>query len=213
VTLVIAFALLSSAATGAAGPRPETKKITAADQAAARAVLIGRADLRPLGGWKGGATKPEYVLLKCPYYHPDLSRFVITGEAASRWARMSSALGVLTETSVSQTAQMLRREWQMGLRPEAIRCIRSTYARQSAAVGAVFLSFKKVSFPRVATRSAAFQLRAVSTTGQRVVAELVFIGRGRTSITLAVSGRVSDSRIIRTESVRLARILVGRIRV
>ena len=210
VTLGTILALLSCPPTHASGPRAETKAINAADQAAARAVVVERADLRPQGGWKGGATRPEYLLLNCPYYHPDLSRFVITGEAASRWSRMSSGLGVVTETSVSQTAQMPRREWQIQLRPEAIRCVRSTYARQAAAAGAVLVSFKRVSFPHVATHSTAFELRA-SVGRKRPMADIVFIGRGRTSITLAVSGAQSARRIISAEAIRLARILVGRI--
>jgi hypothetical protein len=210
VTLGAILALLSGPATHASGPRRETKAINAADQAAARAVVVERADLRPQGGWKGGATKPEYVLLNCSYYHPDLSRFVITGEAASRWSRMSSALGVLTETSVSQTAQMVRRESQIQLRPEAIRCVRSTYARQAAAAGAVFVSLKRVSFPHIGTRLTAFELRA-SVGRESTMGELVFIGQGRTSITLAVSGAQSARRIISAEAIRLARILVGRI--
>jgi hypothetical protein len=210
VTLGTILALLSGQATHASGPRAETKAINAADQAAARAVVVERADLRPQGGWKGGATKPEYLLLNCPYYHPDLSRFVITGEAATRWSRASSGLGVLTETSVGQTAQMLRREWQIQFRPEAIRCVRSTYASQAAAAGAVFVSLKRVSFPHIATYSTAFELRA-SVGRERQVADLVFIGQGRTGITLAVSGAQSARRIISAEAIRLARILVGRI--
>jgi hypothetical protein len=210
-TLGTILALLSVPATHASGPRPETKAINAADQAAARAVVVGRADLRPQGGWKGGATKPEYLVENCPYYHPDLSRFVITGEAATRWSRASSGLGVLTETGVSQTAQMLSREWQIQFRPEAIRCVRSTYASQAAATGAVLVSFKRVSFPHIATYSTAFELRA-SFGRKRQVADIVFIGQGRTGVTLAVSGAQSARRIIFAEAIRLAPILVGRIR-
>jgi hypothetical protein len=214
LVLGLALALLYSAGALAVDPRPETKKLNAADQAAARAVLVQRADLQPASGWNGGAIKPDSLSVNCPYYHPDLSQFVTTGEAASLWNHAASGLRrVVTETGVSQTAQMQRREWQLQLQPAAIRCVRSLYARQAAAAGAMFVSFKRVSLPHLAANSAAFELRAISAapSRERVVAEFVLVGRSRTGITVVVSGDQSARLTITAESLRLARLLVRRI--
>src|SRR5262249_26648999 len=187
------MALLLGPATLASGPKPETTRLNAADQAAARAVVVRRADLQPASGWMGGSIKPESIVVNCPYYHPDLSRFVTTGQAASRWSRKSSGLIVVTtEASVSQTARMQREELRIQLQPAAVRCGRSIYSKQATAAGVTLISFERVSFPHIATYSAAFEARVrwVGPNGQdgRSAGELVFLGQGRTAITLVVSG-------------------------
>jgi hypothetical protein len=207
------LALLTATSAGAADPPQETRRFNAMDQAAARAVVVKRADLRPASGWRGGAIKPDYVKLNCSNFHPDLSKFVLTGEAANRWIRPDSGLEVTTQTNVVQTSQMAREEWQIQVKaPAAIACIRRTYAATIVAAGGTFVSFKEISFPRIATYAAAFELRGrLPSSHEQIVAEIVLIGRSRTQIGLGVGGPQSARRMVATESLRLARILVGRI--
>jgi hypothetical protein len=205
-------ALFASISAFAADPGTETKMLNAADQAAARAVVVKRADLEPTSGWQGGARKPGGLALTCPNFHPHLSQFVATGEAASYWKHVASPLQVGTETTVLQTSRMVRREWQIQVQaPAAIRCFHQTYAGAVAAAGGRFISFKRISFPQIAPYSAAFEVQASSPTFGRVVIQLVLVGRNRTEIALSVVGALSARRAVNSESLRLARLLVSRI--
>ena len=68
--VVAVVALTSSTALSGAGERPKVEP-NAADQAAARAAVIGRDDLRPACCWKGGLTKPDLSPPNCQNYRPE----------------------------------------------------------------------------------------------------------------------------------------------
>jgi hypothetical protein len=208
-------ALATAAAASAVDPGREKIRFNAADQAAARAAVIRRTDLRPRGGWKGGAVRPDLSPSPtCPNYHPKLSEFVLTGAAGTDWRRLG--LEFHSEANVFQTAQMVRREWQLQVQaPAAVPCLRSVFARTLAAAGARLVSFERIPFPRIAPYAAAF--RAVvddKSQGQaaRMMFETILVGRGRTEIVLTTSGPYGARTTISEEGLRLARILVGRIR-
>jgi hypothetical protein len=80
VLAAVALALLTATAVPA-GDGKEQIKFNAADQAAARAVVIRRADLGSTG-WAGGPTKPDLSSgPTCANYHPKVSDLVLTGAA------------------------------------------------------------------------------------------------------------------------------------
>ena len=80
--VVVATAVVLAAATAVfAGDGKEQIKFNPADQAAARAVVIRRADLGS-SGWVGGPTKPDLSSgPTCANYHPKVSDLVLTGAA------------------------------------------------------------------------------------------------------------------------------------
>ena len=79
--LILGFALALVAAASAGNPGRETVRFNAADQAAAQAAALKRADFG-IGAWHGGARKPDLSAQPaCPNYHPKFSAFVVTGAA------------------------------------------------------------------------------------------------------------------------------------
>lgn len=204
-------------------------KYNAADQAAARAATVRRSDLRPAGGWEGGMVKPNLSQAsspRCATYHPDVShlvlidvgRFVLTGAAASDWTRFpygadrESSLGVQTE--VLQTAEMVRREWRLQIETPAFSpCLRRALGRWYMAAGGKLISFRRVRFPRFGTQSAAYLI--VGTIGplEPTVTEFALVGKRRTQINLSVfSGSSSAQPWVAAQTLRMARILVNRVR-
>ena len=210
--LLLGFVVaLAMAVVGVADPGDREKlQFNAADQAAARAATIRRADLT-VGAWKGGPVKPDLSPPpSCPNYPVDLSSFVMTGAAETHWTL--EALALDSEAQVFQTAQMVRDEWRIQVQtPAAVACYHSYTARAFAAAGVKLVSFKQIPFPHVAQHSTAFRLVA-SAAGQRVVTELVLLGRSRTEIGLSVSGLPAEQAAISTAARRYARILAGRIK-
>jgi len=195
----------------ASNPNRETVRINAADQAAAASVLLKRADLFPgfPFNFRGGRVRPDSIPNpRCPNYHPDLSVFVVTGHAASRWT--AAPYEVSSETEVLQSADMLRGEWKVQIAtPGAVPCLRSFFAKRIAAAGNTFVSFKRIPFPRIATYSAGFRLVGV-VDGFRYVVDSAALGTGRTQIAVSVGAVVHQRHYVAAETRRLARILVRR---
>src|SRR5260221_11096026 len=83
VSVAIASLALLAAAAAAADNYPF--RLTAADQAAARTVVIHRADLGTAVQWKGGLVKPSRSRVQGPPYNPKKSDLVVTGAAETDW--------------------------------------------------------------------------------------------------------------------------------
>src|SRR5262245_10977974 len=86
----------------------ERIRLSAADTAAARAVLIRRSDLTPSQGWQGGPVKPDLSEIVCPYHHPKYSDLVLTGAAENDWERPE--LNIISLANVLQSESMVRRD-------------------------------------------------------------------------------------------------------
>ena len=80
-------------------------RYNAADQAAAKAITLTKADLG--AGWKGGQSKPELSNNTCPTKRSDL---VLTG--ASEATFQSSGVLVTSQGLVLSSAAMVRMDWQ-----------------------------------------------------------------------------------------------------
>jgi hypothetical protein len=196
-----------------AGDGKEQIRLNAADQVAARAVLIRRADLGS-SGWLGGRVKPDLSAgPTCPNYHPKRSDLVITGAAKAAFRR--SGLEFDSAAEVLKTRRMVSLDWQRSVvAPDAVPCLRKTLINGLGS-SAKLVSFRKLPFPRVSTYIAFFRgVIAVQAQGQtvRVLADTVVIGRSRTEITLSVAGPAAAKRAISAAERRLARVLVSRAR-
>src|SRR5262245_40645672 len=108
--------------------RGETVRLNPADQASARAATLKR-DLVPPGGppWRRVRAEPlTSSAIDCPS-GADLSKFVVTGVARTRW--LGSSIEVDSQTDVYESSWMLRAEWRMRMsRPRALDCIRRNLA-------------------------------------------------------------------------------------
>lgn len=212
VLAAVALALATAAAVPA-GDGQEQIKFNAADQAAARAVVIRRADLGSTG-WTGGPTKPDLSSgPTCPNYHPKVSDLVLTGAARTTFQR--SGFEFDSQSGVLKTRRMVALDWRRSvLAPGAVSCLRRTIGNGLGSTAKV-VSFSKLPFPRLAAYAALFRgVIAVSAQGKtvRVLTDLVVVGRSRTELTLTVVGPASAKSALSAAEQRLARALIARAR-
>jgi hypothetical protein len=207
---LLVLATLLAAAVAYAGGH-EQIKYNAADQAAARAATLKRADLRGATGWTGGATKPDISAPpSCPNYQVDLSKFVLTGAASTQWKAGSREID--TQIELLQTAPMVAAEWRLQItKPGAVACLKSVLAQSFTSGGGTLVSFKEIAFPKLAQYTAAFRLVG-AVQNIRVVVQVVLVGKGRTEVELTVSDLAAAQSAVAADALHYARILVGRVK-
>jgi hypothetical protein len=184
-----------------------------ADQKAARAAVLRRADLGT-AGWTGGAVKPDLSsTLSCPGYTPKQSDLVVTWAAEAHFRHTGLQLQSIAQ--VMKTRSMVARDWKRSVvDPRAFGCIRHMLTKGLRS-NQRLVSFRKVAFPQLARYTAAFRaLIAVRANGQRVLllADVVVFGRSRTELTLTVAAPAAIRSSISRAEVRLARGLLARVR-
>lgn len=212
--LVLSAALAAGLTwTGAAAADKEKVRLTKAGQAAARAVVLRRADLGAATGWSGGAKKPDLSQsMDCAAYEPKQSDLVLVGAAQSVWKH--TGLELESEAQVLQTPGMVRLDWQRSvLAPQVLPCMRSAVAK-GLRPSQRLVSVQRVSFPRVATYTRAYRalVDVPAATGTvRVLVDMVLVGRGRTEVTLTATAPFVAAPVVRSAEVRLAQLLAGRI--
>lgn len=200
---------------GVAAADKERVRFTAAGQAAARAAVLERADLGPLPGWTGGATKPSPPgTPPCPTYRPKQSDLVLTGSAETQWKR--PGLEIQSDAQVLATPKMVLLDWQRTVvAPQMLPCMRSALAKKFSSGTTRFVSANWIAFPRLATYTRALRVVLdVANPGGTVpvVLDTVLVGRGRTEVTLATTAPLVAATAVRVAEIRLARLLVNRIR-
>jgi hypothetical protein len=212
-------AVLAAAAVTAGAALADTDrkqiKLTAADQAAARAALIRRSDLP--GAWLGGRIKPDLSQTPtCRDYRPKQSDLVLTGIAESSFTRRDGRWYVDSRAHMVRTARMLRLDWQrLVVAPRAIRCQRQYITRRMGRHGRL-VSFRRIPFPHL-TRYAV-EYRAVlyvppgNTDAGRWLVDYVLFGTGRTELGLDVLARIGTRVATTALERRLARTMVRRAR-
>ena len=204
--------LALAAAAFAAAKQPI--RFTPAGQAAARAVVLQRADLGSASGWTGGAKKPDLSSdTHCANFHPKDSDLVLIGAAETDWQH--AGLEFDSEAQVLQTPKMVQLDWQRTvLSPHLLPCLRETLAKAGGASAAV-VSVARLAFPQVAPYTRAFRTVVEVTSGTqkvRVLIDVVLIGRGRTEVTLTTTAPLAAEAVVRPAELRLARLLASRLR-
>jgi hypothetical protein len=204
---------LATAAAVSAGDGKEQIRFNAADQAAARAVVIRRADLGS-SGWVGGHTKPDLSAgPSCPNYHPKVSDLVLTGAARTTFQR--SGFEFDSQSGVLKTRRMVALDWRRSvLAPAVAPCLRRTIGKGLGS-NAKVVSFGKLPFPHLSTYAALFRgIISVQAQGKtvRILTDLVLVGRSRTELTLTIVGPATVKSAISAAERRLARGLITRAR-
>jgi hypothetical protein len=200
-------------AASAAADHP-TLRLTAADNAAAKAAVVQRADLGTTATWSGGATTPQFSGLQCANYQAKQSDLVVTGAAATTW-KSGGLLEFDTQTNVLETAHMVALDWQRTVvAPQVVPCLKAELAKQLGSSGRV-VSFGLVSFPKIATYARAYRavIRAGSgTQALSLMVDAVLVGKGRTEISLVTTAPYADTKSVAAAELRLARLLAARAR-
>jgi hypothetical protein len=177
----------------------------AADQAAAKAITLTKADLG--AGWKGGRIKPDLTNDTCATKRSDL---VLTGASESEFE--TNGAYVTSQGLVLRTAAMVRLDWQRTIgKPSFWACAR----KEATIEGARLVSLKNIGFPKLAPYSARHRL--VYDFGKAgnpalVLMDMITLGEGRSEITLIVSAPYADRSAADGAGRRLAKILLSRIK-
>ncbi len=187
-------------------------KANPADQAGAKAAVVKRADLG--AGWRGGATKVDLSADSgCPDWKPKQSDLRVTGAAASRF--VATGLVIKSEVHVFQSAAMVRLDWQRTVvPPRAFSCARETMANDSSDPEIKFVSFTRLSFPHVTSQTMAFRaLLDVAGKGPtvRMMMDVVFVGTGRSELSLYTTAPFMSQAVVKAAEIRLARTLAARL--
>jgi len=213
VAALVVGLVATAVAVAADGPRGETIRLNPSDQASARAATLRRSDLGPESGppWKKVPAKP---ILSAPVDCPagaDMSRFVVTGAARTRW--LGGIIEVDSQTDVFETSRMLRGELQKRVAsPHALACLRLSLSGSLAEQGDTLVSLGRISVRHLG--APAFGLRAVTLERglpDLLLTEAIVIGRSRTVIVVTVNGFVQDEAEILATARNCARIVAGRI--
>lgn len=206
----IGAAGLASAATA----DKEQIHLTAAGQAAARAVVLRRVDLGTAAGWTGGTKKPsDSAGPNCSGYDPKQSDLVKIGDAESEWK--NGPLTLDSEAQILKTPAMVRLDWQRTvLNPHVLPCLRQVFAKELPA-NAKVVSVSRFALPPLAPYTRAYRLVvdvATSSVKVRMFSDIVLVGRGQTEVTLSATAPYASVQAIQAAEVRLAIVMLARIK-
>lgn len=201
-TLGLALCLTASALADHLEP---AKRIRAADQARAKAMLLRQSDLPGFQRQPPAGRDPH---LTCSGLNE--SDLTVTGDAeAPTWG--VATVFVTSSSTVYATRADAVTSWRRGTSGAGTSCLREELGREFARQGARVVSLRRMSFPSLAQRSAAYRLTlSGEAQGQTVSAfvDFVVLLQGR-----ALGGLVVGSALVqpdRRAEVGLARTLAGR---
>ena len=207
LALVLVLASLVVSASALATHQDPQKRLTKADNARARAMLVRACG--PPGGFPAAAferRRPAHGLL-CAVGESDLT---LTGDAEGQ----QFALGVGFVSSAAQvykSAADASASWRRAVSAPGTACAAETLRREFAKQGVDLVSLRKVAFPRLAERSVAYRVTLAATTAQGqvpVYVDLVAMARSRAHATVVVGSALVPPQ--KAEELRLARIVAGR---
>jgi hypothetical protein len=202
--LLAALLVLTLAATGTAlaGRGDPQKRIVAADQARAKAMLLRTADFGL--GFRTSPAPPDSDDFYCKAL--DESDLTLTGEAQSP----TFAGGVEAYTSASQvyeTKADSSASWRRGTSAAGEQCVRKEFTRLLARQGTRLESFGRVPFPRLAEKSVAYRL-VISSQGIRAFLDVVALKQGRAQVSVLFTSGLTP--VPKEEEIRLARVVASR---
>jgi hypothetical protein len=202
VRAVLLACLVGMAITGGAlaNHQDPQKRVTPADQARAKAMLLRKADFPAT--FRALPPSPDtHVTCKAL----DESDLTLSGDATSGFA--GGTVLFLSTAQVYATQTDSRMSWRRFTSAPGVRCLRETFRREAARSGVVLRSFRRTSFPRLAEQSDAFRMVATRQ-GVRAVADIVILRQGRGQAAVLITSVRQP--LPKAEEVRLARVVAGR---
>jgi hypothetical protein len=195
LAVLVALCIGVPAVALAAADTDPQKKLTAADQAKARAVILKRTDF--VAGWKKVPAPPESDE-PCPGFNPDNSDLTISGEAVANFEHGQGIPSVLAFADVYATQADAAKSWARNVKPALVRCFAHFFLQgaKEDGVKARVVSQGKIAFPKIAPRTAAFRIVARITVEQQgeppvtipITMHIVAVGRGRGEAGMLTTG-------------------------
>jgi hypothetical protein len=190
VALLLFTAGVLAAESALAGSGDPQKRPTATDQAQARRIALSSADFPP--GWKprrSGADADSDP--RCPYYKPDQSDLVETGEYDSSFTHPTGS-SVVSSVGIYETAEMARKAFSRVVRPELARCFADLFRKSVRRPATIAIrSVGSLAFPRQGGATAAYRVLAVYRAGRTVLPlaiDFVVFNLGRVDVALGFIG-------------------------
>ena len=205
VAALLAF-LVASGSVSASHQDPQ-KRLTRADNARARAMLVTRADLPPGFLAQRGGSEDPHVDCDPSVSESDLT---LTGEADGTQFALGPVL-------VSSAAQIYRSRadadssWRRATSAAGLRCATTLLRQEFAKQRIRLVSLRRVTFPRVAQRTAAYRIRLSARTPQGTVelfVDLIALMHDRAHATVIVGTPLAPPQ--RADELRFARLVAGR---
>jgi hypothetical protein len=201
--------LLVAAAEAALAEAPRTR-FNRTDQAAARTAVLKKADLG--SGWTGGVKKGAvHAPTSCAGWKPKQADLVITGVAESEYSAQGAY--VYSSVQVYKTKQMVALDWRRTVIGMPMRCLSQELAK-GAGEQLKLVSTRRMPFPKLAPYTARFRVVADynGDHAARMVIDAVAVGRGRTGVTIGLVAPYAQRAEADAAEVRLARIVLARIK-
>jgi hypothetical protein len=201
------LAFLVAAGSVSANHQDPQKRLTPADNARARAMLVTRADLPP--GFQGQADQAQDPHTDCP---PGVSEsdLTLTGEAEGRqFAR--GAVFVASAAQVYRSAADADSSWRRATSAAGVRCATTLLRREFAKQRIQLVLLRRVAFPRVSQRTVAYRVRLSAGTPQGTVplfVDVIAHMHGRAQATVILGTPLVPPQ--RADELRLARLVAGR---
>jgi hypothetical protein len=116
-----------------------------------------------------------------------------------------------------QSPRMVRLDWKRTFEhPNLLSCMRRLLARDAARHGETFVSLNRRPFPKIAPYTARFRFisKVKIRPGRKMpfLTDMVVLGKGRHELTLAISAPLHDRAAANKAQVRLAKLLLARVR-
>ena len=199
LTLLLALAGAGAALATHGDPQRE---IVPADQARAKAMLLRKTDLGP--GFKAAKATSDDEDSYCQAL--DESDLTLTGEAESpNLERGVAFVGALAQ--VYETRADANSSWRRGTSAAGEKCARDEFRKRFATDGIRLVSFRRVSFPRLAERGVAYRMIATSQ-GVRVYFDIVVLQKSRAQAALLFGSALTA--VPRSDQIRLAAVIAAR---
>lgn len=202
-SLLLALVGAGAALAGRGDPQ---ERLTPADQARAKAMVLRRSDLG--AGFKSSPSTADDSDFYCKAI--DESDLTVTGDASSpdfTRQTQSSYTIVGSQAQVYKTLAQSNTSWQRGTSPAGVRCLRDGTVDAARKGGLRFQSFRRIAFPALAQRSVAFRAVALQQ-GIPVVFDIIAMQHGR-----AFAGVSFGSLLVppaRAQEVAAARVVASR---
>ena len=199
---LVLLALAGAGAALAAKGDPQ-KKINAADQARAKAMLVRKSDFPGFKASPAGSSDDDFYCRAV-----DESDLTLTGEAESPQFA-NPLVFVASFSQVYESRVDADASWRRGTSVAGVACLREGLRRQIESGGVRFISLRKVAFPRRAERSAAFRVVG-ATQGLRIYMDFVVLMQSRAHVGLVVTG--AGRPVAKGETVNLVTAMAARMK-
>jgi hypothetical protein len=204
--------VLTLTASASASQGPDTIRLTSEGQAAAKAVVLTKADFSFATGWTGGAVKPDSPsnnsTANCTVAGSKPFATVTSGDQMAEFNHTGAK--VMSEIVILKTRAMVRGDWKRHVGPQLITCLRAKFAKWLQPNERI-ISVKARAFPHVATYTQAYRvLTAVTVNGTTVTiaSDFILFARGPTEAIMTTVAPISP--LLNAFEAHLAQVMATR---